>query len=193
MVAKKVRNLALYINLASIVLYACAVSTTQTSNIPTNSTGMVELDRIIELVLRGDANELKSVVRLTQTSCTFADGLGGPPKCLEGEQEGSVVEVLPILDSEGHFLRKAELENWEGLDVSALFAVYEAAQPKFVDKDHPAGEYAIVFIGKNKNTSVTLRVDQGNIVRIDYGYEYPLTIREDEVIRYLIQPIDVSP
>ena len=69
------------------------------------------------------------MIRLTQTKCTFAEGLGGPPKWRRVNRKDLIVEVLPIIDSEGYFLRKDELESWDGLDVSALFAVYEAAQP----------------------------------------------------------------
>ena len=193
MPTKKATHLEIYIVITAVIFSACATPSTQIYNVPANSTGVIELDKIIDIVLRGDTNELKSVIRLTQTNCTFADGLGGPPKCLGKEQEGAIVEVLPILDSEGHFLRKDELESWDGLEVSALFAVYEAAKPIYVDENYPSGKYAIVFIGKDKNTNITLRVDQGSIVRIDYGFGSPPAIREDEVVRYLIQPIDVIP
>jgi hypothetical protein len=149
---------------------------------------VLELDKIIDVALRGNADELKSLIRLTQAKCAFVEGLGGPPKCMGSEQEGDVVEVLPILGSEGYFLRKAELEGWDGLDVYALFAVYEVSESVYSDENYPAGEYAIVFINKEKSTSLTLQIDQGNIVRIDYGFEYPPFIPSANVVRYLIQP-----
>ena len=157
-------------------------------SITVNSTGVLELDRIIDAALRGDTDELKSLMKFNQVKCTVAEGLGGPPKCLEGEQDGTVVEALPILDSEGHFLRKADLESWNGLDVSALFAVYEVSESAYSDENYPAGQYAIVFVAADQVTSWTLQVDQGNIIRLDHGYQFPISIPSENVVRYLIEP-----
>ncbi len=153
-----------------------------------NATGVIELDRIIGAALHGGTDELKSLMKFSQVECTLAEGLGGPPKCMEGEQAGTMVEVFPILDIEGHFLRKADLQSWDGLSVSALAAVYEVSDSAYSDENYPAGQYAIVFIGADENTSVTLQVDQGNIIRMDYEYEFPLSIPAENVVRYLIEP-----
>ena len=157
-------------------------------SITVNSTGVLELDRIIDAALRGNNDELKSLMKFNQVKCTLAEGLGGPPKCLSGEQDGTVVEALPILDSEGHFLRKADLESWNGLDVSALFAVYEVSSSAYSDENYPAGQYAIVFIAADQVTSWTLQVDQGTIIRMDHGYQFPISIPSENVVRYLIEP-----
>ncbi|MBK8616889.1 MAG: hypothetical protein IPN96_07205 [Anaerolineales bacterium] len=135
-----------------------------------NATGVLELDRIIGAALRGDTDELKSLMKFDQVECTVTEGLGGPPKCMDGEQAGTMVEVFPILDIEGHFLRKADLESWNGLNVSALAAVYEVSDAAYSDENYPAGQYAIVFIGADENTSVTLVGGfQGNIIRMIAG------------------------
>ena len=78
-------------------------------SITVSSTGVLELDKIVDAALRGDKDELKSLMKFNQVKCTLAEGLGGPPKCLAGEQDGTVVKVFPILDSEGYFLRNAYL------------------------------------------------------------------------------------
>ncbi len=127
-------------------------------------------------------------MKFNQVKCTLAEGLGGPPKCLEGEQDGTVVEAFPILDSEAHFLRKADLESWNGLDVSALFAVYEVSDSAYSDENYPAGQYALVFIAADQVTSWTLQVDQGNIIRMDHGFELPPSIPDGNVLRFLIEP-----
>ena len=157
-------------------------------SITVNSTGVLELDRIVDAALRGDTDELKSLMKFNPVKCTVAEGLGGPPKCLSGEQDGTVVEALPILDSEGHFLRRADLESWNGLDVSALFAVYEVSDSAYSDENYPAGQYAIVFIAADQVTSWTLQVDQGTIIRLDHGYQFPISIPSENVVRYLIEP-----
>jgi hypothetical protein len=193
MFTKKDNRFVVYIFLIAIVLSACTIPGTSKNTTPTNSTGAVELDKIIDIVQGGNKEELMSVIRLTQAKCTLAEGLGGPPKCAANEQEGSLVEGLPIIGPEGYVLRKDELESWNGLDASTLFAVYEVSEQVFSDENYPAGEYAIVIINKDKNTSVTLQVDQGSIVRIDHGLEYPPSIPEGNVVRYLIQPVDLKP
>ncbi len=154
-------------------------------SITVNSIGVLELDKIIDAALRGDKDGLKSLMKFNQVKCTVAEGLGGPPKCLAGEQDGTVVEALPILDSEGHFLRKADLESWSGLDVSALFAVYEVSESAYSDENYPAGQYAIVFVGADQVTSWTLQVDQGTIIRMDHGFEFPPSIPDGNVLHFL--------
>ncbi len=188
MFTKKNNLHAICIFLIAIMISACAMPSAEENYAPANSTGVAELDKIIDIVLRRDSNELKSVIRLTQAKCTFAEGLGGPPKCMGGEKEGTTVEVLPILDSEGYFLRKDDIESWGGLEVSSLFAVYEVSEAVYSDENYPAGIYAIVFIDKDKSRGITLQIDQGSIVRIDYGFEYPPSIPVKNVVRYLIEP-----
>jgi hypothetical protein len=184
---------AISILLITIVLYTCTIPGIPNNNTSRNLTGIAELDKVIDVVLHENQNELKSLIKLTQAKCTLAEGLGGPPKCMATEQEGTIVEVLPILASEGHFLRKNDLESWKGLDVSTLFAVYEISEQAYSDENYPGGKYAIVFINKDKSGTITLQVDQGSIVRVDYGFEYPPSIPDENVIRYLIQPVEVNP
>src|SRR5215208_5097270 len=60
----------------------------------TARTGIKEIDRVLDAI--GDTSKLRSLVQLTATRCTKQEGLGGPPKCLPGEGEGTPVEVLPF-------------------------------------------------------------------------------------------------
>ncbi|MBC7878414.1 MAG: hypothetical protein H7Y59_14685 [Anaerolineales bacterium] len=189
LITKKINRLAIFMVIAAVILSACDASNATS----TNSTGTAELDNIIDIVLRGDKDELKSVIEFNQAPCAFNEALGGPPQCLDNETAGTVVEALPILDSEGHFLRKSDFESWDGIDVSALYAVYEVSDAAYSDEIYPAGTYALVFINKDQTSSTTLQVDQGKIVRIDYGYNFPPAIREEEVVRYLVLPVDATP
>ena len=128
-------------------------------------TEMPELNNVIEIVLSGDVEAQRSLIRFTQTECTNAEGLGGPPKCLAGETEGASVDVLPLLGPEGSFIRRDEIEDWDGLHVSELFAAYEVSEAVYSDENYPRGEYALVFIESNENLqmSVTLQVTDGRI------------------------------
>ena len=137
---------------------------------------------------------MQQLLGFTSTQCSFVEGLGAPPKCLKTEKEGDLVEVLPMLGPEGSYLRKEDIGSWQGLDVSSLYAVYQVSEYAYSEKNFPAGEYAIVFIGDQEHkTSITLQVKHGKIIRIDYGFVYPPEIRSDNIVRYLITPITVNP
>jgi hypothetical protein len=155
-------------------------------------TGVEALDRAIQIVLDGDMNALRSLIRYTEAECTFKDGLGGPPKCKEGEDEGETVEVLPFLGPEGHFIRKADINSWTGLDASDLYAVYSVSSSAFSDPIYPSGEYAIAFINEARFLITTLQIVEGNIVRVDSLMGNPPEIRLDDVDIYLIPPLELG-
>jgi hypothetical protein len=130
-------------------------------------TGLDEVDQNIDMVLAGDINEFRQRIKFTTSGCTHEMALGGPPKCREGESEGALVEALPFLGPEGYFLRRDELNEWQGIDVAGLYAVYRVSDEAYSHKDYPAGEYGIVFRTKSPNFIVTLQVENGSILRID--------------------------
>jgi hypothetical protein len=111
---------------------------------------------------------LRSLIQFTDTKCTTADGLGGPPKCREGEAEGTPVEVLPIFGPEGHFFHKEDIEDWTGIKAVGLYAVYEVSSEAVSEPDYPAGRYAVMFLDQENQGVTSLRVDNGRIVRVDY-------------------------
>lgn len=137
----------------------------------TTQTSIAEIDSVLSAVASGDDRELRSVIQFTDAKCTRAEGLGGPPKCRVGESEGTTVEVLPFLGSEGSFLHKEEIENWQGIDVTGLYAIYEVSSDVLVEEYYPVGKYAIMFIGKEGQTPVVLRIGDGRVVRVDYLFD----------------------
>jgi hypothetical protein len=184
---------------AVLLLAACSSSTpippTATDSETTErgvETGVDELDRAIQIVLDGDMNALRSLIRYTEAECTFEDGLGGPPKCKEGEDEGETVEVLPFLGPEGHFIRKDDINSWTGIDASDLYAVYSVSGSAFSDPIYPSGEYAIAFINEARFLITTLQIVEGNIVRVDSHMGNPPEIRLDDVDIYLIPPLELD-
>ena len=151
-------------------------------------TGLDEVDQIIYMVLAGDINEFRQRIKFTTSGCTHEMALGGPPKCREGEAEGALVEVLPFLGPEGHFLRRDELNQWQGIDVAGLYAVYRVSDEAFSDKNYPAGEYGIVFRTKSPNFIVTLQVENGSILRIDSLFGTPPEINFERDAQEIILP-----
>src|SRR5215207_2136767 len=134
----------------------------------TTRTGREEIDHILDIVAGGDAQTLRSLIQFTDAACTRLDGLGGPPKCREDEAEGTPVEVLPILSSEGSYLRSDEIETWPGLNVSGLYAIYEVSPAVIAEPYFPVGEYVIVLLENGNEPPIALRASAGRIVRVDY-------------------------
>ena len=130
-------------------------------------TGLDEVDQIIDIVLAGDINQFRQRIRFTTSGCTHVMALGGPEKCREGEAEGTLVEVLPFLGSEGSHLRRDEINEWQGIDVAGLYAVYRVSDEAYSTQDYPAGEYGIVFRTIYPHDIVTFQVENGSILRVD--------------------------
>jgi len=131
----------------------------------TARTGIEEIDPVLDAV--GDIQKLRALVQLTATRCTKQEGLGGPPKCLPGEREGTPVDVLPFLGPEGHFIRGTELNDWQGFDTSGIYAIYEVSSGAYSDENYPAGNVAILFVGKENQPSIALNIRDGRVVRVD--------------------------
>jgi len=143
---------------------SCQPIRLETSN-PQLITGVTELDALIQIVLSGNQREIQAAVHFTELACTSADGLGGPPKCAEGEADGMLVAVLPILAQEGHYLRATEIDTLV-LELTDLYAVYRVTQPPCADC--PTGDYGLIFLETQDLAvhTITLFATAGSIVGI---------------------------
>jgi hypothetical protein len=131
-------------------------------------TGVEVIDRVLEAVASGDRQALFSVVEFTNARCTNVEAMGGPPKCREGEAEGSPVETLPFLSSEGHHLRRDEIKQWNEIDAIGLYAIYEVKAAAITFEQYfPVGKYAILLITEGSDPAVALRIGERGIVRVD--------------------------
>ena len=151
-------------------------------------TGSAELDLIIDAVLAGNPVEELQLLQFSTLACTHADGLGGPPKCGEGEDEGTKVDVFPFLGPEGHHMRRDEMGNWGGVQGSEVYAVYRNSSRVYSEDAYPAGEYAIVFLTENAPFYLTIQVTDGKIVRIDNNFGNPADIDLGQVASEIILP-----
>lgn len=142
-------------------------------------TGISDVDIVLEAVQAGGPDLMRELFQFTKAACMNTEGLGGPPGCRAGETEGTQVEVLPILGSEGSFLRRSEVDAWQGIDVDRIYAIYRVSDVAFSDKNYPAGEYGIMLLGLKNRTGIVLQVTDGKIVRIDYVFDTsPTTLTE---------------
>ncbi|MCI0555915.1 MAG: hypothetical protein L0287_33650 [Anaerolineae bacterium] len=137
----------------------------------TTRTEIAEIDAVLAAVESDDPQALRDLFSYTTAACMTVNALGGPPSCRDGEAEGTLVEVFPFLGADGGHLRKDEMSKWEGIEVSALYAIYRVSENVNVEEYYPAGEYAIMFIRQENRSAISLRVSGGGIVRVDYIFD----------------------
>jgi hypothetical protein len=183
----KVFSQSIYVLIILFLAVACAPTATVTQQVPTvapqttsaekyhsldTRTGIEEIDIILAAVENRDPQSLRDLFRYNRVACMTVNALGGPPPCREGEAEGTSVEVLPFLGSEGFYLWKDAIGSWPGLDVDGLYAVYQVSDTAYSDEYYPKGEYGVILINKEgRDESVVLQIKDGGIVRIDYIFD----------------------
>lgn len=127
-------------------------------------------------ILSGVIDERLRLIQFLSTGCTFADGLGGPPKCQEGQEEGTLVEVFPVGGSEGSFATRETIDQTLEFTVIDLYAVYAVPDDAYREDFWPAGDYALVF-NRTQNEipmPLTVLVNDGKIVRLQFHFGTPV-------------------
>ena len=158
----------------------------------TEITVMEELRPVLNAILYGGVQERKELVSFSNAACTNADGLGGPPKCISGEPEGTIVEVLPVLAGEGSFSKPESVEEALDFVVMELYSVYRVPDDAFEADYWPAGEYGLLFSREINAVPipVTVFTEDGRIVRL----QHLQGIDPEEVINQLpVESILVTP
>jgi hypothetical protein len=161
--SKKTKLYVLVLTMVWLVS-ACSPQVAATSGEET----IPHFEDITSAVASGSTEDLLAIVKFSSLPCTNAEGMGGPPKCLDNEAEGTPVEVLPIIGPEGHHIRRSEMSSWPGIDDARLYAAYRTSESTYSDEYFPAGDYAIAFIMPSKVDGVVFQVTQDGIVRMDY-------------------------
>lgn len=135
-------------------------------------TGIETVDRVLDAVERSDIQDMRTQVEFLTAPCTKLEGFGGPPKCREGEAEGTPVEALAFLGLEGGHLSKDEIEDWLWTGVSGLYAVYDVNAAVITSEQYyPIGKYVILFVTGENEPAVALRIGERGIVRVDYIFD----------------------
>jgi hypothetical protein len=133
----------------------------------TTQTGIESIDQVLAAVASGDQQKVRGVIEFFDAECTQQVGLGGPPKCREGEAEGTPVEVLAFIGPEGGHIRKDEIGNWT-VQATGVYAVYEVNTAVVSSEQYyPVGNYVILFVGEEDRTATALRIGERGIVRVD--------------------------
>jgi hypothetical protein len=172
-----------FLILLALALFACTPVSPETPQEPAASpeavpgenfyplstrTGVEHIDQILAAVASGDPQSLRALAEFFEAECTNQDGLGGPPKCREGEGEGTPVDVIAFLSGEGGHIRKDEIDNWTGMNASGLYAVYKVNTAVISSEQYyPIGEHVILLFDENGRDAVALRIGERGIVRMD--------------------------
>ena len=137
-------------------------------------TGIPEVDNVLTVVSGRNSEKLHALIRYTVAPCTTADGFGGPPKCRQGERDGTLLEVLPIIGSEGSYIRKDEIDSLKGINVDGIYAIYRTSEDALNEQYYPPGDYIILFMPSENESVVALHIADGGIVRVDNLFgEFP--------------------
>jgi hypothetical protein len=174
------------------LLMACSSSATPTGYPLDTRTGNAEIDPVLAAVASGDPDDQRALIEYTDAPCTWKEGLGGPPKCRDDEPEGTILEVLPFIDSEGGFFRKAEIDNWQGVQPTALYAIYQVPQNALHEEYYPQGDYLAFYTSGENQPVDALHIANGKIVRVDTLFvEFPDALKsiiEREALKVMLAP-----
>lgn len=142
---------------------------------PDTRTGIKEIDHVIDVIMDKDIEARLDLVQFTTTTCTTTSGLGGPPECEPGEADGTVVDVLPVSNGEGHFIRPDKIQEVFDFTVRGLFAVYVVPEDTYHRDYWPVGEYGIIFTSEDGGYPhiITLLVEDMSIVRLEFNPGWP--------------------
>ena len=131
-------------------------------------TNIQMIDVVLDALSSGDAQALIKLFGYSTIPCMTSNALGGPPACRQGEPEGTIVEVLPVIGGEGSFLHKDEIDKFPGLGAIGLYAIFEVSAKAYSEANYPGGDYGIVLVTGQNVPVVILQTKNRKIVRIDY-------------------------
>ncbi|NJN43585.1 MAG: hypothetical protein HC806_01810 [Anaerolineae bacterium] len=149
---------------------------------------------IAKLLLGIDGNflPLEKIQYLT-APCTTADGLGGPPKCAEGQADGTLIEVFPVGGPEGSYATADNIESvLASMTLKRLYAVYEIPSDTYTDEYCPIGQYALLFERELNDIPmpITAHVRDGKLVRLDFHFGVS---EEDELQSIPVELVLIPP
>lgn len=154
-------------------------------------TQIEEIDLVLAAVASGDVQTVRDLFGFSIIACkTVVNALGGPPPCRAGEKEETKVEVLPFLGSEGSYLRKDEVSNFPGLNVTGVYAIYQVSATAYSEENFPKGDYGIMLTAPENLPNIVLQIKNGQIVRIDYVFDPASvdTILQRDAANFVLPP-----
>jgi len=120
----------------------------------TPATGIAEVDAVVRAVLGQDRTALVAMTTYTSVACiSEPQGAGAPPLCARlGVAEGTFVDTLPVIVSEGEYLPRADVpalfQEWLGEYAPVFVGVFKPARHPFAFSPNvawPVPAYAVIF------------------------------------------------
>jgi hypothetical protein len=135
-----------------------------------NVTDNPDVNATIAALLEQNLETLLDSIMLNSQPCTTKDGLGGPPKCPAGINDGTAITFFPALGpGEGTHLTPDEVSIVFDYQEPVLFAVVLVKPPDYIDPVFPIGNYAVILETVPMGFARTFRLNHlGEIVRVDY-------------------------
>jgi len=154
-------------------------------------TGIEAVDAVVDAVVAGDVQRLRRFVRFTPVPCEANPaGIRAPPKCRPGEAEGTPVDVLPVAQCEGLYLRSDEVDTaLRSLQSGnpTLYAVYLTSAEYW-----PPGDYVAIFSSNApdlREVAEQLLITDGRLVGVVQGCgETPEQIVEADHFGHVVLP-----
>ena len=157
---------------------------------PSGGSGIPGVDEAVGAILSNDLSARRELIRFTTAGCTTVMGLGGPPKCDEGQAEGTPVEYFPVLGpGEGAPIAPEAIEDTLDVQFKRLYAAFRRNEDLYADPFYPPGSYGLIFeAGRGESVPCfVVRLDEdGRIVRLDYLMFSALDLIEQEATEVLV-------
>jgi hypothetical protein len=107
----------------------------------TRRTGIAGVDAVIDAMHADDSKTLSRVIQLSPMPCSTRGGIGGPPGCVFGLADGTIVHAIPMAGCEGGVAS----------DVSGIMAglnrIAEARPELYAVYRAPADYFGLAFAG----------------------------------------------
>ncbi len=169
-----------------------------TSEIVVAPAPLEDIKAIALAMLGGSVTNVLEHIQLMTVPCTTGDALGGPPKCAEGEADGTEIIAFPSGGSEGSWVRQEKLEAYLAfnLTLKGLYAVYQVTPSPNPEPYWPEGEYALLFEREMNDfpIPITVLIQDGKVIRLNFGQgNYPEDILQSlPVADILVSPQEVD-
>lgn len=178
-------------------------------NVPTPTTGIPELDQVINAALARDYIELAGLTGYQRVACASdsAEGPGAPPVCRSGEEDGTEVEVLPVSACEGTWVRPEQVPDaFRGSLSEGELRVAAVFRPNLSSDAFGGGfgaEYGIALgtgpAGDGTTNGAVFQVKDGRVVWIQQACAPPTggnleqLIEPGRVQEFIVAPAGAQP
>jgi hypothetical protein len=135
-------------------------------------TGVASVNEAIAAMTAGDFEAVEGMFEFQPVACEIdVMGAGGPPECEADEAEGTEVQVLPVAQCEGAYLREQDVffaQRLRGQTVQ-FHTMFNAPDDLF-----PKGKYAVIFAYTrpempDQTLALELMMDDAGVTGVNYG------------------------